>query len=900
MVINWIEHDLPVVAVLPDLSLALAEQKRAILQAPPGAGKSTLVPLALMDQPWMVGKKILMLEPRRLAARACAGRMATLLGETAGETVGYRIRLERCMGPGTRIEIITEGILTRMIQSDPGLEDTALLIFDEFHERHIHGDLGLALALESAEVLNPDLRLLVMSATMDLDALSGLMADAPVILSEGRSFPVTTHYLPPSSRTFQNQGQSSRGGRDREDKVRQILPACLKAIQKGLAEENGDILVFLPGAAQIRAMDTMLESVKKGDEPIDIYPLFGNLSPEGQAAAIAPSKKGRRKIVLSTPIAETSLTIQGVTVVVDSGLANVPKYSPGRGLTRLETLPISKASADQRRGRAGRVSPGVCYRLWHEHLHQGLMPFNRPEILSGDLSSLVLELAQWGAYDTNELKWLDPPPESAVNSARNLLRKLGALDAKNRITDHGRNLLKAGIHPRLAHMVIRGKALDLGFMGCCLAAMAEERDFLLSGENRQMPDPDITLRLEILDRLSREKDRVRASDAATHDNSRNGVEKGDFQRKSMTHGQQISLKRARQILIQARHLANRFDILQEKMDLSKAGRLMALAFPDRIAKKRRPDGLSYLMASGSGAFLPGVSSISHHEYIVAVDLSGNPKNALIYLAAPYDPSDLKKDFQGEIKTEETVDWDETKRKVRAVETTSYGCINLNETQLPHPDPMAVQKAMIEAISVSGLEILPWSKTAIQFRHRVNFLKSHGHIVSVFADLPDLSDDGLTRTLDQWLAPFLTGIHSAAALKQVDLMGAIKALFTWEQIQWVETHAPTHITVPSGSRIPIRYGDENGILSSPVLAVRLQEMFGLMTTPTLAKGRIPLTLHLLSPAGRPVQITQDLENFWKTTYTEVKKDLMGRYPKHFWPEDPATAQATNRTKQKTRS
>ena len=865
---------LPVVDVLPQLTQALAEKKRALLQAPPGAGKTTLVPLALLHQPWLADKKIIMLEPRRLAARASAVHMASLLDEMPGQTVGYQVRMERCMGPHTRIEIITEGILTRKIQGDPGLEDTALVIFDEFHERHIHGDIGLALALESAEVLNPDLRLLIMSATMDMDALSHLMDDAPIILSEGRSWPVTTHYLPPLSRSVRNQSSSFQGGGHAEDKAREILPACLKAIQKGLAEEHGDILVFLPGAAQIRAMEKMLDSLVEQSESLDIHPLFGNLSPKDQAAAIAPSREGRRKIVLATPIAETSLTIQGVTVVIDSGLANVPKFSPGRGLTRLETLPVSRASADQRRGRAGRTAPGVCYRLWDTHVHQGLIPFNRSEILSADLTPLVLELAQWGVNEPGELKWLDPPPESAVEPARDLLRQLEALDERNRITDHGRRLLKGGTHPRLAHMVIRAKELGHGFMGCCLAAMAEERDFLLpsqgSGNPYQPPDPDITLRLEILNHLM----------------------KGE----KKSYGREISLKRAKAILEQARHLAKRFSIKQNPMETTMAGKLLAMAWPNRIAKKRRPEGRSYLMASGSGAFFRFENTVSNHEYIVAVHLNGHPKNASIFLAAPYDRGDLEEDFQEKgIEKKEEVAWDEKAQAVRAMIRTCYGGIIVKETRLPDPDPMAVQAAMIQGISLSGLSILPWNKKLLQFRYRVIFLKNHARNDPTFSGLPDLSDSGLTKTLDIWLAPFLTGIHTAAGLKRVDLTAAVKALFTWDQAQRVEAHAPTHITVPSGSRIPLQYADDNGPLTSPVLAVRLQEMLGLMKTPAIAKGKIPLTLHLLSPAGRPVQITQDLENFWRNTYKEVKKDLMGRYPKHFWPENPATATPTNRAK-----
>ena len=845
------------VGVLPSLADALDKEKKALVQAPPGAGKTTLVPLALMDRPWMGDKKIVMLEPRRLAARACASHMAGLLGEKPGQTVGYQVRLDRCIGPRTRIEIITEGILTRRIQSDPGLEDVGLLIFDEFHERHIHGDLGLALSLESAEVFNPDLRILVMSATMDMAALSAVMDNAPMILSKGRTWPVTTHYLPPVPR---DQAGGGRTG----DKGREILPACFRAVQKGLAGEEGDILVFLPGAAQIRAMAERLREGLDRSSPIDIYPLFGNLSPREQAAAIAPSKPGRRKIVLATPIAETSLTIQGVRVVVDSGLARAPRFSPGRGMTRLETLPVSKASADQRRGRAGRTAPGVCYRLWPEHVHQGLIPFNRPEILSADLVPLALELARWGVTDPADLKWLDVPPESAFKPAAALLKQLGALDKNGLITDYGRKLLSAGTHPRLAHMIIRSKALGQGFTGCCLAAMTEERDFVFSGAG---DDPDVGLRLEILSDIS----------------------KGKPVRK------QVNFKAAKNILAQAGNLAAGFKINSRSMDISTAGRVLAFAWPGRIAKKRKPDSLSYLTASGSGACFRFPNGLSGHEYIVAAHLDGQKKNANIFLAAAYDPADLAVDFKDHIERKDEVAWEDKTLSVRAFTRTWYRRLMLRETPLAKPDPADVLQALVQGIEQAGLDILPWTRTLQQFRHRVIFLKGRSDLDSAFAGLPDLSDKALAANMADWLAPFLGGISSGAGLRQVDLGAALKHLLSWEQQKMVDAHAPTHVVVPSGSKIPVKYSDDNGPLDFPVLAVRLQEMFGLMTTPAVARGKFPLTLHLLSPAGRPVQITRDLGNFWNQTYAEVKKDLMGRYPKHFWPDDPGTATPTNRAK-----
>lgn len=853
---------LPVVEILPGLAAALEKEKRALVQAPPGAGKTTLVPLALMNQYWLRGKKIVMLEPRRLAARACAGHMAGLLGEQPGQTVGFQVRMDRCIGPRTRIEIITEGILTRRIQSDPGLEDVGLLIFDEFHERHIHGDLGLALALEAAEVFNPDLRILVMSATMDMDALSKMMDGAPMLFSQGRTWPVDTCYMPPAA------GDAS-GFRRGRNKGYDILPACFRAVSRALNEETGDILVFLPGAAQIRAMTEQLEKIADKESGVDVYPLSGSLSGRDQAAAIAPSRPGRRKIVLATPIAETSLTIRGVRVVVDAGLARVPKFSPGRGMTRLETLPISKASADQRRGRAGRTGPGVCYRLWPEHVHQGLVPFNRPEILSADLAPLALELAHWGVADPGDLKWLDTPPKAAFTAAVSLLTQLNALDGRGMITDHGRRILSTGIHPRLAHMVIRATGLGQGFLACCLAAMAEERDFVFSGgsEGAHGSDPDVALRLDILAGLA----------------------------KNNSFGRRIDAGRAKRVLSRAVHLAGRFRVRSRSMDTHQAGRILAFAWPERIARKRRKDSLSYLMASGSGAFFRSPNTVSGHEFIVAADLDGNLRNAGIFLAASYDRADFETDFPDAVETADAVFWDEKTQSVKALIQRCYGRLVLEEEHLADPDPFAVQAALISGIRQVGLDILPWTRALQAFRHRVGFLRQQAGLDRKFDTLPDLSDQALTDSLEDWLAPFLNDITSVAGLRQVNLDTAVKHLLSWDQQQFVDTHAPTHVVVPSGSKIPVRYADENGPLASPVLAVRLQEMFGLMATPAIARGKVPLTLHLLSPASRPVQITRDLENFWNNTYADVKKDLMGRYPKHYWPEDPRAAVPTRRAK-----
>lgn len=863
-------RDLPVVEILNQVAEALEIKKRAVLQAPPGAGKTTLVPLALMNQPWLRGKKIIMLEPRRLAARACAAHMAGLLGEKTGQTIGHQVRMDRCIGPKTRVEVITEGILTRRIQNDPGLEGVGLLIFDEFHERHIHSDLGLALALESAEVFNPELRLLVMSATMDIQALSAIMDQAPMISSKGRAWPVTTHYLPP--RTNSRQTNSRQIGS--RNKGFDILPTCLDAVSKALDDDQGDILVFLPGAAQIRAMEKHLAQSLRKNPDIAIHPLYGNLSPKDQAAAIAPAIPGQRKIVLATPIAETSLTIQGVRVVVDSGLARSPRFSPGRGMTRLETVTISKASADQRQGRAGRTAPGVCYRLWSAHETQGLVPFNRPEILSTDLTSLALELASWGVRDPGELNWLDLPPESAFAPAVDLLKQLRALDDHSKITPHGNRLLAAGSHPRLAHMIIEGIGIGQGFMACCLAALVEERDFIVSQSRDR--DPDLGLRLEILTKLNQKKHQNRGNTSSL--------------------GQDIHYKRAKTILANAQNLAKRMKIKGTCMDIPMAGRVLAFAWPERVAKKRATKSLSYVMASGNGAFFRSANPLSSHPFIVAVEVDGNPKNAGIFLAAPYDAADLARDFPEQVHTDQEVAWDSQKKSVRSFSRTWYGKLMLKENQLSKPDPVLVQSALIKGIDQSGLGILPWTRPLKLFRQRVIFLKTKGQADPMFDSLPDLCDSALESTLDVWLAPFLNQVMSAASLKKIDLGSALKNLLTWDQQQLVERHAPTHLRVPSGSNIPLQYMDDTGSpLEFPILAVRLQEMFGQTTTPAIARSRIPVTLHLLSPAGRPVQITRDLANFWAATYTQVKKDLMGRYPKHYWPEDPLSAEPTHRAK-----
>ncbi len=852
---------LPVIQVIPQVTAALNHPGRAVLQAPPGSGKTTRVPLALLDEPWLAGKKILMLEPRRLAARTCARFMAEQCGEKVGQTVGYRIRMETRTGPRTRIEVVTEAILTRMIQNDPALEGVGLVIFDEFHERHVHSDLGLALCLEIAEVLRPDLRILVMSATMDTDDLGTLLEPVKIIVSEGRQWPVDTVYLPPPA------------GRTGPGPFGSVLAGCVTAVLTALSDHDGDILVFLPGAGEIRHMERMLAG-KTGPD-VRVFPLSGRLPLDRQRAVLAPSPPGSRKVVLATAVAETSLTIEGVTVVVDSGLMRRPLFFPGTGLTRLQTLPVSRASADQRRGRAGRTGPGICYRIWSEHVHKGLVPFSRPEIVEQDLTGVALELALWGVRDPGALKWLDPPPAGAFDQAKDLLGRLGCLDDSGRITAHGKTVAGSGIHPRLAHMILEADRSGNGFLACCLAVLLEENPDLPGCSH----DPDLRTRLEILVSFQHHQEiggRTSCSGDAADEIYRQ-------------MGAEPPRSRAEALLTGTRRLARKLKIREQAIDPEKAGITLSLGFPERVARRRGP--LSYILASGSGAVFRDPNTVSMHEYVLAAHVEGAPGNAVIFLAAPIQEPDLDRVWADRMETRESVVWDPDRQAVQSLTRTWFGRILIRQAPLPDPDPEAVKRAMLEGIRQMGLDALPWTRTLMQLRYRICFLRDHAGV----SRLPDLSEDGLMNTLSSWLGPFLTGIRTTRDLSRVDLAGALTALLSWKDRSRVEALAPSHITVPSGSRIPLSYSDGGRILASPVLSVRIQEMFGETRTPKVADGRIPVTLHLLSPAGRPVQVTGDLESFWKHTYREVKKDLMGRYPRHYWPDDPLTAVPTRRAK-----
>jgi ATP-dependent helicase HrpB len=824
---------LPIDPVLPDISRALAAAPNAVLQAPPGAGKTTRVPLALLDEPWLAGSKIMMLEPRRLAARAAARRMADMLGEAVGETVGYRVRMDSKVGPKTRIEVVTEGILIRQLQRDPALEGIGAVLFDEFHERSLDADLGLALCLQTQSVLRDDLRLLVMSATLDGTAVVRLLDGAPVVTSEGRAFPVETRHIDPSG-------------------ARRIEDAVASATLTALKEETGNILVFLPGVAEIRRVEKLLVQASTGPGVL-IAPLYGDLPQDRQDAAIGPTPPGLRKIVLATSIAETSLTIEGIRVVIDSGLMRVSRFDPGGGMTRLETIKVSQASADQRRGRAGRLEPGVCYRLWPQGQHRALPPHTAPEMLAADLAPLALELAQWGVSDPADLRWLDPPPAPAYAQARDLLRRLGALDADDRITAHGGNMASLGMHPRLAHMVLRARDLGCGALACQLAALLGERD-ILTGQPGEQRDSDIRRRVETL---------------------RSGDQK---------------LWSVRQVMAQARQWQRQLGIAAGTGNVGDTGRVLALAYPDRIAQRRPGSDGQYRLSNGRGAFFLKMEPLAAEDFLAVADLDGAKREARIFLAAPLTLAEIEEDFADTIETVESIVWDSREEAVLARRQRRLGELVLKDEPLSDPGGARTAQAFCQGIRELGLAVLPWTRELENFRARVEFLRRFEPEGSGW---PDLSDDALLSSLEDWLAPFLTGLTRRAHLKRLDLGSALKSLLPWDRQRDLEEAAPTHVTVPSGSRIPLDYTG-GGV---PVLAVRLQEMFGLAETPKLAHGRVPLVLHLLSPAHRPMQVTSDLASFWANTYRHVRADLKGKYPKHYWPDDPLEAEPTSRAKRR---
>lgn len=813
---------LPIDAVLDELAQTLARSNAAVLVAPPGAGKTTRVPLALRDAPWVGGKKIIVLEPRRIAARAAAERMAQTLGEKVGESVGYRVRFGSKVSRKTQIEVVTEGIFTRQILDDPELTGIAAVLFDEFHERSLDADLGLALARDAQTGLREDLRILVMSATLDGARVAKLLGNAPVIESEGRAYPVETRYL----------------GRKADAPIERQMA---DAIASALRSENGSVLAFLPGAAEIRRTQTFLAE-RISDPAIEIVPLFGALDAAVQDRAIAPAPKGMRKVVLATSIAETSLTIDGVRIVVDCGLARVPRYEPDIGLTRLETVRASRAAVDQRRGRAGRTEPGVCYRLWDEPQTASFEAFTRPEILSADLSSLVLDLAHWGVADPATLAFLDPPPAVALKEATALLRELGALDAAGRITPEGKRLRALALPPRLARMIVDAAGQGAGEAAARIAAVLTERG--LGGDS-----VDLDARLE------------------------------NFARDRSPRAQG------------ARQLAQRW-VAQVKENLSSAergeglstGEVLALAFPDRVARHRGKG--SFTLANGRGAQVDPASRLARESYLAVAELTGTAANGRILLAALITQGEIERIFAAQIETADEVSFDKSAMALRARRRKRLHAITLSEQNLSVTPSADTATVFADALATSGFDRLPWSKALKQWRDRVMFLR-----VTAPDEWPDLSDAALAANRAEWLEPMLTDKTALSDISAGDLSDAVMALLPWDKRARLEREAPTHFTAPTGTALPIDYEAEEG----PKISVRLQELFGLNVHPAIAQGRLPLVVELLSPAHRPVQVTCDLPGFWRGSYAGVRADLRGRYPRHPWPDDPAAAAPTRRAK-----
>lgn len=828
---------LPIQHVLPELKEALAAGS-AVLAAPPGSGKTTIVPLALLAESWLTGRKILMLEPRRLAARAAARRMAALLGERIGETVGYQIRFDRQISGATRIEVLTEGILTRRLQSEPDLPGVGLIIFDEFHERSIHADLALALCLDLCQ-LKGDLRLLVMSATLDTAAVAGLLGEVPVVAGEGRSYPVEVDYL-----------QRPAAG--------SIAETTAAGVRRVVAERPGDVLVFLPGAGEIREVRRLL-----AEEPVFrdtvLAPLFGDLSQGEQDRAILPDPLGRRRVILATAIAETSLTIEGIGCVVDGGWSRRPLFDPGNGLGRLVTVRVSKAAADQRAGRAGRLGPGCCLRLWTREEHHSLVPFHPPEIVTADLAQVVLELAMWGAGDPGELRWLDPPREGACRQARDLLQSLGALNDRGRVTASGRRLAALPVHPRLGHMLLKAKELGQGPLACDLAALLAERDPLRGAG----ASAELRLRMSLLEQW-----RQKGDDAVRRAGGDPAI--------------------CRRIDREAQRFQELLRCGNGRRDLAASGDLLVYAYPDRIARRRGESRDRYQLAGGRGVALPPADPLAASEFLVVAQLDAGRTEGRIFLAEPVELADLRQHHPDLFRGADEVFWDDVGRRVAAVRRRFLGRLVIEEKPLANPAAERIVEAMLAGVRRLGLDALPWDRESRQLQARVDCLRRHQPEI----EWPDLSDGRLLADLS-WLAPYLSGITRAEQLKQLELAAILTAQLSWEQQRRLERDAPPHAAVASGSNIRIDYRPGE----PPVLAVRLQEMFGETATPAICGGRLPLLLHLLSPARRPIQVTADLASFWRNSYPEVKKELKGRYPKHFWPDDPLTAEAVRGVKRR---
>jgi ATP-dependent helicase HrpB len=825
------DTSLPIDAVLADLAAALRASPNAVLVAPPGAGKTTRVPLALLDEPWIQGGKLIVLEPRRLAARGAANRMAQTLGERVGDTVGLRVRLGSKIGPKTRIEVVTEGVFARMILDDPALDGVAAVLFDEFHERSLDADFGLALALDAQAGLREDLRILVMSATLDGARVAKLLGDAAVIESQGRAFPVETRY---------------RG----RDPLKRIEDQVTDAVLQALNEQGGSLLVFLPGQGEIRRVEERLRE-RIRDTSVEIAPLYGALDQAQQDRAVLPAPAGR-KIVLATAIAETSLTIEGVRVVIDSGLARVPVYEPDIGVTRLETRRVSRAAADQRRGRAGRTEPGICYRLWEEAGTGALEAFARPEILSADLAPLLLDCAAWGVSDPSSLAFLDPPPQPALKEARSLLASLGALDADGRITADGKALQALPLPPRLARMVVTAARLGQASAAADLAAILVERG--LGGDMIDLA--------ERLERFGRER----------------GGRAADMRR--LSEGWARSAGQARM-----------------PAQAASPGFLLALAYPDRVAKTRNPGSGQYLLANGRGAALEPSQRLAREPWLVVAEMTGAAQQARIMAATGITEEEvLRLVAEGlaplglEERTETS--FDRGARALRARAVRRYGALTLSERPLPAAATAENAETLARGIAALGIGLLPWTRAQMQLRERCGFLRQAVQAAGGGDNpWPDLSDAGLAASPENWLAPHLVGRASLAAIEPGDLDSALAELLPWDLKRRLDSEAPTHFAAPTGSHLAVDYAAEAG----PTISVRVQELYGLSVHPALAGGRVPLVLELLSPGHKPIQITRDLPGFWRGSWSAVKSEMKGRYPRHLWPDDPAAALPTTRAK-----
>jgi ATP-dependent helicase HrpB len=824
--------DLPVEDGVPAVRAALADPGAALLQAEPGAGKTTVVPLRLLDEPWMAGRRMLLLEPRRIAARAAARRMADLLGEPVGATVGYRTRDERVVGPRTRIEVVTEGILTRRLQRDPSLDGVALVVFDEFHERSLPGDLGLALALESRSALRPDLRLLVMSATLDVARVAALLGGAsgpaPVVSSPGRAHPVDIRWRP-------------KGQRDRLER------SVVGAVREALRDTDGDVLVFLPGVAEIRRAEEALADVV--DPGVDVLPLHGSLPAAAQDAAIGPSAAGRRKVVLSTDIAETSLTVTGVRAVVDAGLARVPRFDARSGMTRLTTVSASRASAEQRAGRAGRLAPGIAIRLWSKVEQAARRPFADPEIAQADLAGLALELAVWGTGDPTALPFLDPPPPRAAEEGRRLLHELGAL-ADGRVTALGRAMAELPLHPRLARMVVVAVEERRGWTACLLAALLEDRDVLRGAPDER--SADVASRLALL-----------ADPGARH---------------PLADGRALRQARTR-----AEALADRVGVTDRTADPAGAGGVLSLAYPDRLARRRERSRGRFVLRGGGGAWVPATDPLADEPFLVAADLDGHRTEARIRLAAPLDEFELVARFHEELEERTTVAWDRERDDLVARVERRLGALRLDGMEGP-PDPgPATVGALVARVRSVGLGLLGPDDGVRRLQARLAFLRTRRG-----DEWPDASDAELLATLDDWLAPRLVGARGRADLERIDLVEVLTSRLDETQRRALERLAPAHVALPRGRRVALDYDHD-----PPLLSVRVQELYGTTEGPRVLGGELPVVLELLSPADRPIQRTSDLAGFWAGSWRDVRKDMAGRYPKHDWPADPAAAPPRSR-------